>query len=383
MIDSAAPSIGAGPTEAAWTVTREDDASVLAMRGAWTLASSLPAPESIMASVRNDLPLRLDGSGLSAWDTGLMVFLRRLADTCRQTGIALDTSSMPEGARRLYRLATTVQATQQTAAIRRPGVIERIGGATMDVARGAREMTTFIGAATLSFGRLITGRARFKRADLWLTIQQCGADALPIVSLISFLVGVILAFVGFSQLRQFGAEIFVADLVGIAMARDIGPIMAAIVMAGRTGAAFSAQIGTMQVNEEIDALRTFGIPPMDFLVLPRMLALMLMLPLLALYSNLLGIAGGAVVGILEPTITLKQYWQQTLGAITLLDFAGGLMKSIVYGALVALAGCMRGMACGRSAAAVGDATTSAVVTGIVSVVVACATLTVLYDILGI
>jgi len=185
------------------------------------------------------------------------------------------------------------------------------------------------------------------------------------------------------QLRQFGAEIFVADLVGIAMARDIGAIMAAIVMAGRTGAAFAAQLGTMQVNEEIDALRTFGVPPIDFLVLPRMLALMAMLPLLTLYANILGILGGAVVGVMEPTITFTQYWQQTVAAVTLVDFAGGLAKSVVYGVLVALAGCLRGMACGRSAAAVGDATTSAVVTGIISIVVACALLTIVYDVVGI
>ncbi|MCL5779321.1 ABC transporter permease, partial [Limibaculum sp. FT325] len=302
---------------------------------------------------------------------------------CRGAGIPVDPSAMPEGTRRLYHLATAVPPAERTASAPRAGMIEQLGRSAMDFVKGAREMTRFVGEATLSFGRFLSGRARFKRADLWLTIQQCGADALPIVSLISFLVGVILAFVGFSQLRQFGAEIFVADLVGIAMARDIGPIMAAIVMAGRTGAAFSAQLGTMQVNEEIDALRTFGMPPIDFLVLPRMLALMLMLPLLALYANLLGILGGAVVGVLEPTITLRQYWQETLGSIALLDFAGGLIKSVVYGALVALAGCMRGMACGRSAAAVGNATTSAVVTGIVSVVVACATLTVVYDIIGI
>jgi len=265
----------------------------------------------------------------------------------------------------------------------RPGFVSRIGMAALEVAAGARAMIAFIGEATLSFGRLLRGRARFKPADLWLTVQQCGADALPIVSLISFLVGLILAFVGFMQLRQFGAEIFVADLVGIAMARDIGAIMAAIVMAGRTGAAFAAQLGTMQVNEEIDALRTFGVPPIDFLVLPRMLALMAMLPLLTLYADILGILGGAVVGVMEPTITFTQYWQQTVAAVTLVDFAGGLAKSVVYGVLVALAGCLRGMACGRSAAAVGDATTSAVVTGIISIVVACALLTIVYDVVGI
>jgi len=383
MAETAAQRPSGEPGEPTWSVTRDGDADVLMLSGPWTLSSRLPAPEALIDGLRKGSPLRLDGSGLTAWDTGLMVLLRQLAEVCRGAGISVDPSAMPEGTRRLYRLATAVPPAERVASARKAGVIEQLGQSAKDLVKGAREMTSFVGEATLSFGRLLAGRARFKRADLWLTIQQCGADALPIVSLISFLVGVILAFVGFSQLRQFGAEIFVADLVGIAMARDIGPIMAAIVMAGRTGAAFSAQLGTMQVNEEIDALRTFAIPPIDFLVLPRMLALMLMLPLLALYANLLGIVGGAVVGVLEPTITLRQYWQETLGAISLLDFAGGLMKSVVYGALVALAGCMRGMACGRSAAAVGNATAAAVVAGIVSVVVACAMLTVIYDILGI
>lgn len=372
----------ASPHAARWRLVGEADGQRLALAGDWSLADELPAADEVLARV-SDGRLRLDGTGLGRWDTGLMVFLARIEARCRERGISLDASGLPEGARRLHRLATAVPPAVQPPPARRAGVVTRVGTAALEVAAGARAMIVFIGEATLSFGRLLTGQARFKPADLWLTIQQCGADALPIVSLISFLVGLILAFVGFMQLRQFGAEIFVADLVGIAMARDIGAIMAAIVMAGRTGAAFAAQLGTMQVNEEIDALRTFGVPPIDFLVLPRMLALMAMLPLLTLYANVLGILGGAVVGVMEPTITLTQYWQQTVGAITLTDFAGGLVKSVVYGILVALAGCLRGMACGRSAAAVGDATTSAVVTGIVAVVVACALLTIVYDVLGI
>jgi phospholipid/cholesterol/gamma-HCH transport system permease protein len=368
---------------ARWHVVTDDGRQTLALAGDWTLAGELPAPAHVSTELEPGARLHLDGTALQRWDTGLMVFLLQIERVCRDRDIAVDVSGLPEGAQRLHRLATAVSPAAAPRAGARAGFVARIGTAALEVAAGARAMIAFIGEATLAFARLLRGRARFKPADLWLTIQQCGADALPIVSLISFLVGLILAFVGFMQLRQFGAEIFVADLVGIAMARDIGAIMAAIVMAGRTGAAFAAQLGTMQVNEEIDALRTFGVPPIDFLVLPRMLALMLMLPLLTLYANILGILGGAVVGVMEPTISFTQYWQQTVAAITLVDFAGGLAKSVVYGVLVALAGCLRGMACGRSAAAVGDATTSAVVTGIVSIVVACALLTIVYDVLGI
>jgi phospholipid/cholesterol/gamma-HCH transport system permease protein len=236
---------------------------------------------------------------------------------------------------------------------------------------------------TLSFGRLLGGRARFRRGDLFLVMQEVGAQALPIISLISFLVGVILAFMGAIQLTQFGAQIYVANLVGIGMAREMAAMMVGIVLAGRTGAAFAAQLGTMQVNEEIDALRTLGFSPMDFLVLPRMLALILMTPLLCLYADLMGIAGGALIGVTMLDLPPITYLQQTQGAIRLTDFTGGLIKSAVYGVMVAIVGCLRGLQCGRSSAAVGVATTSAVVTSIVFIVVSMAILTVVYNVLGI
>jgi len=163
----------------------------------------------------------------------------------------------------------------------------------------------------------------------------------------------------------------------------MGAMMTAIIMAGRTGAAFAAQLGTMQVNEEIDALRTLGISPIDFLVLPRMIALVLMLPLLCLYANLMGILGGAMVGVGMLDLSVVQYFNETRDAIRLTDFMAGLFKSGVFGILIALSGCLRGMQCGRSSSAVGLAATSAVVTGIVAIVVADAVLTVIYDLLGI
>ncbi|HSX81679.1 MAG TPA: ABC transporter permease, partial [Candidatus Saccharimonadia bacterium] len=201
--------------------------------------------------------------------------------------------------------------------------------------------------------------------------------------LISFLVGLILAFMGANQLRQFGAQIYVANLVGLSMAREMGAMMTGIIMAGRTGAAFAAQLGTMVVNQEIDALITLGLKPVEFLVVPRMLALMLMVPLLCIYADLVGILGGAVVGVGMLHLGAAQYYQQTLSALHLLDFVVGLIKGTVFGILIALAGCLRGMPCGRSASAVGAAATSAVVTGIVWIIVSDAVLTVMYDILGI
>jgi phospholipid/cholesterol/gamma-HCH transport system permease protein len=188
---------------------------------------------------------------------------------------------------------------------------------------------------------------------------------------------------GAVQLAQFGAQIFIANLVGLGMVREMGALMTGIIMAGRTGAAFAAQLGTMQVNEEIDAFRTLGIAPIDFLVLPRMLALILVMPLLVLYSDLVGILAGLLVSVLAFDIGVFEYYQQTIRALDLRHIAVGLSKGTVYGILIAFAGCLRGMQCGRSAQAVGQATTSAVVTSIVMIVVAASVMTIIFQQLGI
>jgi phospholipid/cholesterol/gamma-HCH transport system permease protein len=244
-------------------------------------------------------------------------------------------------------------------------------------------MLGFIGEATLTFVRLFRGRARFRRSDLALIIQECGPQALPIVTLISFLVGLILAYMGAVQLKLFGAQVYVASLVGLGMARVMSALMTGIIMAGRTGASFAAQLGTMQVNEEIDAFKTLGISPMEFLVLPRMLALIVMVPLLTLYSDLVGILAGFIVGVTMLDIGLMEYYYQTVESLTVMQFVIGLIQAAVFGILIAIASCMRGMQCGRSASAVGEATTSAVVTSIVFIVVAASVLTIIFNVLGI
>jgi phospholipid/cholesterol/gamma-HCH transport system permease protein len=262
-------------------------------------------------------------------------------------------------------------------------VLARVGDAAIAWWIGCGDTLAFIGEACLSLLRLFAGKARFRRSDFLLVVQDCGARSLPIVALINLLVGLILGFVGAIELRRFGAQIYVADLVGIGMLRDIAPIMTGIIVTGRTGASFAAQLGTMEANEEIDALRTLGIPPMEFLVLPRLLALCLMMPLLCLYADLLGIVGGLVVAGGMLGISPIQYLLETKGAIHLNDLFLGLFMSAVFGVLIAIAGCMRGIRSGRSASAVGEATTSAVVTGIVSIVVATAIITAISYVLGI
>jgi phospholipid/cholesterol/gamma-HCH transport system permease protein len=323
-------------------------------------------------------------ASLEEWDSRFLTFLLTIDELCRQKNIAIDRAGLPKGVQGLLRLATAVpewtSARRQTV---KESVLVRIGKATQAYLWAFLDALDFFGQAVIAFARLPQGKGRFRRADFALVLQECGAQALPIVSLISFLVGLILAFVGAVQLRQFGAQIYVADLVGIAMAREMGAMMTGIVMAGRTGAAFAAQLGTMMVNEEIDALSTTGLPPMEFLVLPRMLALMLMTPLLCLYADLLGILGGALIGVSMLDLGIVQYYHETQAALSLTTFLLGLIKGAVFGVVVALAGCLRGMQSGRSAAAVGEAATSAVVTAIVWIIVTDTLLTVIYEVLGV
>jgi phospholipid/cholesterol/gamma-HCH transport system permease protein len=357
----------------------------LRLSGSWRLSRPLPTAAEIERELegRSVRRLVIDAPDLTGWDSGLLMFLRRLDGFARGAGLDTDASGLPEGVRRLLSLAAAVP---ERAGARRDAAREsflaRVGKETVALVQASRELVVFLGEVTIAFGRLLRGQARFRGSDLLLIVQEVGAQALPIVSLISFLVGVILAFLGSIQLLQFGAQIYVADLVGIGMARDMAAMMVGIILAGRTGAAFAAQLGTMQVNEEVDALATLGLSPMDFLVLPRVLALVVMTPLLCLYANLMGLLGGAFVGVTFLDLPAVTYLQETQYAVRPADFAAGLIKGGVYGVVVAIAGCLRGMQCGRSSAAVGQATTSAVVTSIVFIVVSMAILTLIYNALG-
>jgi phospholipid/cholesterol/gamma-HCH transport system permease protein len=313
--------------------------------------------------------LAFAAQALTAWDTRLLTFLRQVLEASTHRQIVVDQQGLPDGIRRLLALAAAVperEGARRGAA--RPSWLASIGTEVLAGWQGARDMLGFIGEAVLAGLRLVVGKARFRRVDLVLFLQESGVQALGIVTLISFLIGLILAFMGAVQLQQFGAQIFVADLVGLGMVREMGCVMTGIIMAGRTGAAFAAQLGTMQVNEEIDALQTMGIPPMEFLVLPRMLALMLMMPLLCVYADMMGMLAGLLIGTGLLDLSLVEYVNETRKAVHLVDCGVGLGKSVVFGALIALAGCLRGMQCGRSASAVGAAATSAVVTGIVWII---------------
>jgi phospholipid/cholesterol/gamma-HCH transport system permease protein len=347
----------------------------------------LPGADKVQQTLESRPGIRnliFDTREMDSWDTGLLTFLNNLRNFCSRQNISLNIDGLPEGAKRLLELASAVPETKDARPTeQRASFFIHLGEEAINFLQSAGEMLAFIGDAGIVFARLLRGKAQYRRTDLGLIIQAVGAQAVPIVSLINFLVGLILAFTGAIQMQKFGAQIYVADLVGIAMVRLMAAIMTGIVMAGRTGGAFAAQLGTMQVNEEIDALQTLGISPMEFLVLPRMVALGLMMPPLCLYANFMGMLGGMVVAVLMLDIGFMQYYHETAAAVGLWNLGIGLFSGFVFGIIVALAGCMRGMQCGRSASAVGDAATSAVVTAIIGIILATAVITVLCNFLGI
>lgn len=364
----------------------ENETLSVELSGNWKLEKETPSVDLVRSQIEATPQCRrviFDTRHLTGWDSSFVAFMKNVYEFCAARNIERVPDGLPSGVVRLLALATAVPEKKDAKRKKARGpFLGIVGEESLKLWYSALDMIDFVGEASVAFTRLIAGRARFRRVDFLNILQDSGAGALPIVSLISVLVGLILAFVGAVQLRMFGAQIYVADLVGLGMAREMGAMMTAVIMAGRTGAAFAAQLGTMQVNEEIDALKTLGISPMEFLVMPRMIALALMMPLLCLYSDLMGILGGAMVGIGMLGLTPAEYYTETVLSITLGDFGAGLIKAVVFGVLVALSGCLRGIQCGRSASAVGDATTSAVVTSIVFIIVSDSLLTVIYDIVG-
>ena len=359
----------------------------LVLAGRWLLADSTPPAAGIEQQLQADSDIRrisFDGTAIRDWDSALLTFLARIYSLAGEHNIDVDPGGLPDGARRMMALATAVPPKEDTGKHGdEAALLERIGRITLAMWRAAPEMLHFLGEVTLSLGRLIRGTAQFRRSDLMLVIQDVGPQALPIVALISFLVGLIVAYMGAVQLAQFGAQIYIANLVGLGMTREMGALMTGIIMAGRTGAAFAAQLGTMQVNEEIDAFKTLGFNPIDFLVLPRMLALVLVMPAMVLYSDIVGITAGMFVSVTAFDIGTFEYYQQTVRSMEWSHIWVGVIKGTIYGMLIAFAGCLRGIQCGRSAQAVGEATTSAVVTSILFIVIAASLLTILFQQLGI
>jgi phospholipid/cholesterol/gamma-HCH transport system permease protein len=263
------------------------------------------------------------------------------------------------------------------------GFLERIGRISVGLIGRVLSLLSFFGVICLTVGRVLRHPRRLRLTALVAQMEQTGVNAVPIVGLLSFLIGVVLAFQGADQLRRFGAEIYTVNLLGIGILRELGVLMAAIIVAGRSGSAFTAQIGTMRVNEEIDALRTIGLDPVEVLVIPRLFGLMLTLPMLTLCANLLGILGGALMSWVALEIAPSQFTRQLQSALYAWTFWIGLVKAPFFAFIIALIGCYEGFQVARSAESVGRQTTLSVVEAIFFVIVADAAFSIVFAVLRI
>jgi phospholipid/cholesterol/gamma-HCH transport system permease protein len=353
---------------AALAVVRKDPGTVVVnLAGNWLERSALPDISAVEKELAagSAKTLEFDAGQLEGWDSALMVRILGISDLCTKAKVEFRGNTLPTGLAKLIALSQAVPEKKDAA--RRDAEapwLQRVGESGLRVWTGGEAMLSFLGECTLALLRMLRGKAQFRWMDMVEVMQACGPQALGIVALINFLIGLILAFVGATELSRFGASIYTADLVAVAAVREMGCIMTGIILCGRTGAAFAAQLGTMKVNQEIEAFQTFGISPIEFLVLPRMLALILMMPLLCVFADLIAIAGGFMVSTSMLDVAPVLYLNRTVASITLAAFLLGIFKGAFFGVIVALTGCLRGMQCGTNAAAVGLATTSAVVTGI-------------------
>lgn len=320
---------------------------------------------------------------LETWDSSLVVVLYTLKKIALERGISFQSSTLPKQLNSLLDLALTVDRKPPQRNDETPDFLEVLGTIGINTCQAIGRGLIFIRDVMGALGRFFTKRVVMRSVDFWTELDNCGPKAVLIVSLISFMVGLILAFVGAIQLKTFGAQIFVASLVTIGMIRIMGAIMVGIIMAGRTGASYAATIGTMQVNEELDALKTMGIPVTDFLILPRLVTLVIAMPILVLLADFMGMLGGAFVGVLLLDIPAGEYWKYAWEAFGLTNFLVGLFHGLVFGFVIGLCGCYYGVQCGRNADSVGIATTKAVVWSIVWMIVLTGLITYLCEVIGI
>ena len=348
---------------------------VLGIVGEWR-GHRAALPEAPTALVHGDV--RFDTTALGSWDVALASTLWQHLGALKRPPVRLDLQGLPEGLREILSMALS-ETPEAAAREREPGRIARVGASTQAWWAEGRRSLTFVGEVLMSVGRWLRGRSDMRWSDLAWQVEQTGPRSLPIVALVSFLVGLIVAYMGAAQLQRFGAQNYIADLVTVGVVREVAALLVGIVLAGRVGAAFAAQIGSMRANEEVDALTTMGVNPVDFLVLPRVLALLIVGPMLTAFAAVVGMGVGWLVAVGLYGVTPLEYVYASAQAMTLPHVLIGLLKGTVYAVLVALAGCLQGMSAGRSAQAVGDATTAAVVQAIVWMVVAASVLTVVFQ----
>jgi phospholipid/cholesterol/gamma-HCH transport system permease protein len=357
------------------SVRREGRTLHLSVAGEWALEAPMPRFAALLAAAEASEPepaarMAFDATALGAWDSSLLIFLLQVQDHCTAHGLEWDGGGLPDRVARLLALARAVPDRVIEPEPPADPRVARIGNAALKAWDASLEAVTFTGAVAESFARLVTRRSRLRWREFWVVVQSNASGALPIVTLIALLVGVIIAFLGVVVLKRFGAGYYVSYLVGYGMLREMGALMTGIIMAGRTGAAFAAELGSMKMTEEIDAYTTLGISPIDHLVLPRVLGLFLMMPLLVIYADFVGIMGGMVVAVTLLDLTPTQFFGGMLSAVTLPDALLGVFKATIFGIIIGLAGCMKGLQTGSDASAVGRAATSAVVMGITLIIVA-------------
>ena len=357
----------------------DTDSATLLLSGDWDSAS-LPRIAVPDETLRAGEGLSVDVGDVTAWDSRL---LAQLLDMQRRAEGRLNFTNAPSGLLALLDLAASVPRYETAPAERRSLFdMARLKASFAGIGDTLLDSLAFLGDMLKAMWRTATGRSAMRRSDLIASCYRSGPDALGIIALTSVLVGMILAYLGAEQLRQFGAAIYVADLVAIGMLREMGVLMTAVVMAGRTGAAYAAELSSMQGNEEIDAISTLGISPMEFLVVPRVIALAFTMPLLVIIADALGIIGGGLVAG-GMGVTPLQYLGQLEGALQLDHFLVGMVKAVVFALLIAVAGCRAGIQAGRSSEGVGKATTEAVVTAVVYLIIADAAINILCQQLGI
>ena len=338
---------------------------------------------ALFSSLKKIEKVTFNANELKKWDSSLVAFLFRLAGVCQKNNIFVDWSGLPKNIKQLVELALKVDRKPTLSKDNMQPFFEEVGEWTLKSFATVKKVWDFLKDIWGAIARFVSGTAVMRKVDFEFALEDCGYKAVGIVSLVSFMVGLILAFVGAIQLKMFGAEIYIASLVTIGMIRIMGAIMAGIIMAGRTGASYAATIGTMQVNEEVDALKTMGFNVSDFLILPRLLSLVLVMPFLTMLADIMGIVGGGVVAIFMLDIAPQQYVNFSVEAFGLNNFLVGLFHGLVYGVIISACGCYYGISCGRNADSVGLATTKAVVSSIVIMIVVTGVITWLCQLMGI
>lgn len=357
----------ASDTPPDWRMNASGGVSCLVLSGSWlSHDAALPQFSGDIASVGTTLTC--DTRNVSNWDTGLIAFLWDVRRACDESGKIFDIGSLPHPMQQLLNLLPDRAAPALPTRGKKLPFLERVGVRSIATLSEIGIVAGLAGRTCLAAYRSLFGKAGLRRSDLLSDLFNAGPSALVIVGVVNFLVGAILAFVGAVQLQKFAAGIYVASLVGIATVREMAAVMTAIIMAGRTGGAYAARISTMQGNEEIDALKVFGISVSSYLILPAVLSLVFTMPFLYLYGCLIGMFGGYIVAISMLDITSLGYFHQTIIAFGISQFIFGFIKSIVFGAFIGLTSCRIGLKAGRSAADVGIAATHAVVIGIVGVI---------------